>query len=229
MANSNFSGAAVLLRATLDEMPNWQRARLAFARALARMGREPSARRELRQAQVTPVPPVGGTVEIAFAPNSNVDRASAATLLSPEIQPFSLTRSAPVFSGSGLRISSQLYGYLPVTSRILATVKLTLNNHLYPTASYLVGANALTWHEFGKSTVFATFAVQHLMADGTLAPTKTVREDWLLRGGCGVALRKFTVFGFVPSIRASYTRNLSSIVSQPYSNPGGEFSLNHAF
>lgn len=360
IAKSNYSGAAVLLRATLDEKPDWQRARLAFARALARIGREPSARRELRQAQVTPVtaelqpqidtfadtllkvPPVGGTLEVAFAPNSNIDRASAATLLSPEVLPFSLTRSPPVFSGNGLRISSQLYGYLPITSRILATAKLTLNNHLYPTASYddhvgtleagavaqwhrerlhvtvgdtlriygsnvnsqtgfvsanwlreigtrdqielggsagdihyentkardgkiyvasltlehafaaraggrftiygeretartasyasyLVGANALAWHEFGKSTVFASLAVQHLTADGALAPAPTVREDWLLRGGCGIALRKFKVLGFAPSIRASYTRNLSTISNQRYSNPEGEFALNHAF
>lgn len=362
VAKSNYSGAAVLLRATLDEKPDWQRARLAFARALARIGREPSARRELRQAQVTPVtvelqpqvdafadallkvPPVGGALEVAFAPNSSIDRASAATLLSPEILPFSLTRSAPVFSGNGLRISSQLYGYLPVAPRILATIKLTLNNHLYPTASYddhvgtleagavaqwhrqrlrvtvgdtlriyganvnsqtgfvsanwlreigardqielggslgdihyentkardgkiyvasftlehafaaraggrftiyaeretartagyasyLIGANALAWHEFGKSTVFATLAVQHLMADGALVlvPMPMVREDWLLRGGCGVALRKFKVFGFAPSIRATYTRNLSSIANQRYSNPEGEFALNHAF
>lgn len=359
-ARGNYSAAALLLRALLDEKPDWQRARMAFAHALAMIGREPSARRELRQSQVTPLPvdlqpqvetfsdallkvrPIGGTIEVAFAPNSSIDRASSATLLSPEILPFSLTRSPPVFSGNGLRVSSQIYGNVPIASRILATAKVTLSDHIYQSSSYddhvgtveagivaqwhrerlratigdtvrlygtnvnsqtiflsanwlreigtrdqieiggnlgdiryeknkardgkiyvvsvafehafaarsggrlsvyaeretatakgyasnVGGASGLVWHELGKSTVFASVALQHLVADGAITPQKTIREDWLIRGGAGVALRKYKIFGFAPSIRASYTRNLSNIVNQRHDNPEGEFALNRPF
>ncbi len=360
IAKSSFSRAAVLLRATLDERPDWQRARLMMAHVLARLGREPSARRELRQAQVTPmptalvpqvdtfaddllkVPPIAGTIEVAFAPNSNIDRASSATLLNPEVLPFSLTKSPPVPSGTGLRLSSFINAYLPVSSRILATARLTLHDHFYQAGRYndhvgtaeiggvaqwhrerlratvgetlrvygaslnsktafiavnwlsdvgprsqlelgvnlgdihyeniknrdgkiyalslayeyalstrsgtriaivaqretaripgyestLGGGNALVWQEVGKTTVFASLAVQRLAASGPIAPSPVIRKDWLVRAGSGVAIRRKLIFGFAPTIRTSYTRNYSTIANQEYSNLEGEFALNKAF
>ncbi|UVO52608.1 LPS-assembly protein LptD [Sphingomonas sp. SUN039] len=355
-----FIAAAVLLRAALDEKPHWKIARIQLARAFALMGREPSGRRELRQAQAKGLPaelqpfidnynrdllavrPVGGSIEVAFAPSSNIHRPSVATLINNSISPYSLTDGADDRSGNGVRVSSQLYGNTPISDSTLLSGRFTLhdnifrqgrfndhiliaefgtvtqhprdrvkatfgqifrvygdrltsttstfavnwlqnlghrdqmeveinfgnvrydtntdrNGQIYTTsaiyehaftarsggrvaavaqrqsaripgyANTLEGIGLTGWQEFGRTTLAASLAVQHLEADAALPGATARRNDWLVRPGFAVTFRRFRFFGFAPAIRASYEWNFSTVARNRTQRLDAEFALNRAF
>jgi hypothetical protein len=119
--------AAVAFRRLLDEKPNAARVRLELARVLALMGDESAARRELRQAEAAGLPPevalavgqfdqalrshkrFGGSVEVALAPDSNINRATEARVLDTIIAPLTLSSDARKQSGIGVHVSGQGY------------------------------------------------------------------------------------------------------------------------
>ena len=104
-AQNRFADAAVLYRAILDEQPGAQRVRLQLARALLFAGDEGGAARALRQAQAGGLPPdvqqvvaqfqgalravqpVGGLLEVALAPSTNINRATRSNTLDTVIAP----------------------------------------------------------------------------------------------------------------------------------------------
>ena len=153
-ARGHFTDAAVLLRAALDDLPDARPIRLEFARTLAMMGREPSARRELHQAQVTPGTPqeaeqirrfpealmagrfFSGTVEVAFAPSSYIDRANTATTLNMNIVPFTLGNSARIQSGPGLRVSGFSSLRANLADHVALRARFTSHNNIYSAAHY---------------------------------------------------------------------------------------------
>lgn len=122
--------AALALRALLDEQPRAARVRLELARILTLIGDEAAARRELRQAQSAGLPPevaatvgqfdqvlrsrklFGGNVEVALAPDSNVNRATQARTLDTVIAPLTLSDDARARSGVGAQVSGQAYARL---------------------------------------------------------------------------------------------------------------------
>ena len=122
-----YTDAAVTFRALLDEKPNAARVRLELARVLALMGDESGARKQLRQAQAAGLPPqvavvvdqfanalrsrktLGGSFEIALAPDTNINRATDAKVLDTVIAPLKLSRDARAQSGVGLKMSGQGY------------------------------------------------------------------------------------------------------------------------
>jgi hypothetical protein len=124
--------AAISFRALLDEKPNAARVRLELARVLALMKDDKAARRELRQAQASGLPedvavavdqfaaalrsrrPYGGSFEIAFAPDTNVNRATGARTLDTVIAPLILSEDARARSGLGIKAGGQAYLRVPL-------------------------------------------------------------------------------------------------------------------
>lgn len=134
--------AAAELRRILDEKPGAARVRLELARVAALAGDLGAARRELRAAQAGGLPPevertvrfyaaalqagkaFGGSVELALAPDSNVNRATRSETLGTVIGNFALDDDARARSGTGLSLKGQGYVRAPLGAKagILARV-----------------------------------------------------------------------------------------------------------
>lgn len=119
--------AAIEFRRILDEQPNAARVRLELARIDAELGNLSAARRELRAAQAAGLPPeveravrfyaaalqasrpFGGNVELALAPDSNINRATRAGTLGTVLGDFTLNDDARARSGTGLAVRGQVW------------------------------------------------------------------------------------------------------------------------
>lgn len=119
--------AAILFRRILDEQPGAQRVRLELARVLEALGDEAGARRALREAQAGGLPsgvarlvdrysaalrsrkPLGASLELAIAPDSNINRSTRSTTLGTVIGDFMLDEDARQASGIGLSARGQAY------------------------------------------------------------------------------------------------------------------------
>ncbi|MBB4631173.1 surface lipoprotein assembly modifier [Sphingosinicella soli] len=128
--------AAVLLREILDEKPNAARVRVELARIQALMGNIGAAERELRAAQAAGLPPeieplvrfyaqalgarkpFGGSLEVAFAPDSNINRATRSETLGTVIGDFDLSRDARETSGLGVSLRGQAYARAPIDPHV---------------------------------------------------------------------------------------------------------------
>lgn len=141
--------AAVLFRAILDEKPDAQRVRLELAATLARMGDLRGAGRAMRQAQAGVLPPevaqlvsqyqgalrslrpYGGSLELALAPSTNINRATDSTTLDTIIAPFELSDDARAKSGVGVKVGGQAYFNLPVAGKARIVTRLSGLASLY--------------------------------------------------------------------------------------------------
>ncbi len=141
-ANGRPGAAVASLRRLLAEKPDAARVRLELARILASMDDEDGARREIRRAQASGLPPdvalvvdqfaaalrsdrrYGGSVSVAVAPDSNINRATRARTLDTVFAPLTLDREAQGRSGLGGRASGQAYARwrLSPTVAVLAQV-----------------------------------------------------------------------------------------------------------
>jgi len=122
-----YTESALLLRQILGEQPSAQRVRLELARVLALLGDVEDARRELRAAQVQGLPPevaqlvdrfsaalrsersFGGSVNLAFAFDSNINRATRSDTLGTVIGDFVLDENAKARAGEGIALDGQVY------------------------------------------------------------------------------------------------------------------------
>jgi hypothetical protein len=122
-----YSKAALEFRRILDDKPNAARVRLELARMQAMLGDLAAARKELRAAQAAGLPPaveqlvrfysralnarkpLGGSVELAIAPDSNINRATRSDTLGTVIGDFALDQDAQAKSGIGLDLQGQGY------------------------------------------------------------------------------------------------------------------------
>jgi hypothetical protein len=132
VGRKRYSDAAILLRQILDEEPHAQRVRLELARTLDLIGDEAGARRALREAQAGELPqevarfvdrysaalrarkPLGASLDIALAPDSNINRATRSQTLGTVIGDFVLDEDAREQSGVGLSLRGQAYARLPL-------------------------------------------------------------------------------------------------------------------
>jgi tetratricopeptide (TPR) repeat protein len=119
--------AAVLLRQILDEQPDIARVRVELARMQLLMGNVSAAQREFRAAQAAGLPPeveqlvrfyaqalgarkpAGGSLQVAFAPDTNINRATTSDTLETIIGDFELSEDAKATSGLGLSLRGQGY------------------------------------------------------------------------------------------------------------------------
>ena len=120
-------GAATLFRRVLDQKPDAVVARLELAQTLDRLGDKDAAWRELRSVQASGLPPqvarlvdrysealrsarpVGATLELAIAPDSNISLATHSDTLGTVLGDFDIDQESQAQSGLGLAMRGQAY------------------------------------------------------------------------------------------------------------------------
>lgn len=196
-----YTEAAVMFRALLDEKPDALVARLELARMLAAMGREKEARRELRQAQASGVPDeaaamvdhfaralrsekrIGGVLEVAVAPDSNINRATEARTLDTVIAPLTLSDDARARSGAGFRTMTQVFGRIPVAEGWSILPRGAMQGSVYRQSQFNdVSASALVGVEQrGERNRFSASVGQtwRWFGNEPYAQTSALAVDWV--------------------------------------------------
>jgi hypothetical protein len=146
--------AATLLRRILDDKPDASAVRLELAKVQAQLGNLDEARRELRAAQASGLPPqveqlvrfyaaalsqqntMGASFEVALAPSNNINRATSDDTLGTIIGDFTLDEDAQAKSGIGLSLRGQAYGRSPMARNVDLLVRLSGNADLYKDADF---------------------------------------------------------------------------------------------
>lgn len=147
--------AAIELRRILDEKPGAARVRLELARMDALLGRLGAAEREFRAAQASgqlppdveravrfyasalaAAKPVGGSLELALAPDSNINRATRADTLGTVIGDFTLNDDARARSGLGLSARAQGYARLALGSKARLLARVSGSGDFYRTGQF---------------------------------------------------------------------------------------------
>jgi tetratricopeptide (TPR) repeat protein len=141
--------AAVELRKILDEQPKAARVRLELGRMHALLGNAGAAERELRAAEAGGLPPEverlvrfyagalsarkrsGGSLEVAIAPDSNINRATKSATLGTVIGDFTLDDAAKAHSGVGLSLRGQGYLRLPLGAKVNLLTRLSSSAEIY--------------------------------------------------------------------------------------------------
>ena len=143
------AAAAIELREILDEKPKAARVRLELARMDAQLGRPGDAGRELRAAQAAGLPPevqqlvrfyasafedqkpLGYSLGLAIAPDTNINRATKADTLGTIIGDFTLDENAKAQSGVGLALQGQVYGRLGIDEKTRLLVSASGRGSIY--------------------------------------------------------------------------------------------------
>jgi len=146
--------AAVELRHILDEKPGAARVRLELARIDALLGHISEAGRELRAVEAGGLPPeveqtvrfyaqaldarrpVGGSVELLLAPDTNINRATNSNTLGTVIGDFTLNRDAQAHSGIGAATRGQAYARLGLSDKISLLARLSGSANLYRSSRF---------------------------------------------------------------------------------------------
>lgn len=149
-----YSDAALEFRRILDDKPGAARVRLELARMHAMLGNMAGARKELRAAQAAGLPsaveqlvrfysralnarkPLGGSIEVALAPDSNINRATRSETLGTVIGDFSLDEDARAKSGVGLGLQGQGYYRLGIEAGADLLVRASSDATLYREADF---------------------------------------------------------------------------------------------
>ena len=174
----HYADAALEFRRILDDKPEAARVRLELARMQAMLGDMGAARKELRAAQATGLPPAveqlvrfysralnarkpaGGSVEISLAPDSNINRATRSDTLDTVIGNFTLDKEAQAKSGVGLNLQGQGYLRLGVQSGTDLLVRASGSAMLYRDADFndiTVGIQAGPQFSWGDNRLNLSF------------------------------------------------------------------------
>ena len=143
------SGAAVLLRQVLDQSPDSAAVRLKLATLLHKMGDEESARRELRALRSADLPPNVARfvdrmaaslraskpfnlhVELALAPDSNINRATRSDTLGTVFGDFAFDEDSKAKSGVGASARIRAQGRLALSDEVALAARTSLDANLY--------------------------------------------------------------------------------------------------
>jgi len=144
--------AAVLLRRILDENPDASAVRIRLAMLLQKIGDVDAAHRELRAVRVTDLPPnvirfvdrlaaatqarkrFGFQVELALAPDSNINRASRSDTIGTIFGDFALDEESQ--SGTGLAGRGLLHSRLALADRLTLVTRALGDARLYRKSSF---------------------------------------------------------------------------------------------
>lgn len=161
-AQGKLREAALLLRDVLDEQPMAQPVRLELVRVLDLMGDEAGARRTLREVRAGGLPPhvarfvdrywtalrarkpFGGDLDVALAPDSNINRATRSETLGTVIGDFVIDDEARAKSGIGLALRGQAYGRVSLDDRSALVARVSGSADLYRQKRYNDQSLALT-------------------------------------------------------------------------------------
>ncbi|WP_297320237.1 surface lipoprotein assembly modifier [Novosphingobium sp.] len=144
-----YADAAIEFRAILDEKPGAARVRLELARMHGQLGHLGAAERELRAAEAAGLPPevermvrfyagalsankpLGVSLELALAPDSNINRATRSDTLGTTIGEFTLDENAKARSGLGLALRGQAYLRVPINQRARWLTRVSADSDIY--------------------------------------------------------------------------------------------------
>jgi len=224
--------AAVLLRAILDEKPNTAAVRVRLALLLQKMGDDEAARRELRAVRVTDLPPniarfvdrlaaaaqahkpLSFQVELALAPDSNINRATRSDTIGTVIGDFQIDEGEKSGVGAAARGYAQwrlkLTEHLNLVSRALGDARIYRDGEFNDITAGLstgpewqIGATTLSAEVGGSQQWFGNDKYQRLwrVSGSVLQPIDKVSQlrmdvsrRWVndeindLRDGAGVGL-----------------------------------------
>jgi len=159
--------AAIELRRLIDDQPKAGAVRIGLAQLLDRMGDIDGARRQLRAAQAGGLPPqlaqmaeryanalrarapFGWSVEMAVAPDSNINRATRSDTLSTVIGSFDLTPGSKARSGIGMALSGSAFTRVGVTDSLAWVSRVQGNGDRYREPAFnrlnLSASTGLEW------------------------------------------------------------------------------------
>jgi len=141
--------AAVLLRQVLDAKPDAAATRLKLATLLQKMGDEGAALRELRALRTIDLPPtvarfvdrlsaslqaskpLGFQVEVALAPDSNINRATRSDTLGTVLGDFTLDEESKAKSGIGAAIRGLAQARKPLADGLSVVARVSGEARLY--------------------------------------------------------------------------------------------------
>ena len=141
--------AATEFRRILDYKPKAARVRLELARMQALMGNLGAAEREMRAAEANGLPPqvermvrfyanalsaskpLGASVEVAIAPDSNINRATRSDTLGTVIGDFTLDQNAKARSGVGLALRGKAYARMPLGAKTNLLARMSGSADIY--------------------------------------------------------------------------------------------------
>lgn len=144
-----YADAALEFRKILDEKPKAGRVRLELARMHAMLGDPGGAARELRAAEAAGLPPevrqtvrfyagafeaqkpIGFSLGMALAPDTNINRATKSDTLGTVIGDFTLDDNAKAKSGIGLSLRGQAYYRTAIDKRARVLVQISGQGDLY--------------------------------------------------------------------------------------------------
>ncbi|GFM28734.1 uncharacterized protein PY1_contig-05-128 [Novosphingobium sp. PY1] len=173
-----YAKAALEFRRILDDKPNAARVRLELARMQAMLGNMGAARKELRAAEAAGLPPaveqlvrfysralnarkpLGGSVELALAPDSNINRATRSDTLGTVIGDFALDKDAQAKSGLGLDLQGQGYFRLGIEPGADLLVRASGSATLYRDPDFndiTVGIQAGPQYNWGANQLTLSF------------------------------------------------------------------------
>ena len=141
--------AAVLLRRVLDDRPDAAPVRLKLATLFQKMGDESSALRELRMLRTSDLPPnvvrfvdrfsaslqaskpIGLQIEVALAPDTNINRAPRASVLNTILGDFTFDEQSKKRSGVGVTLRSFVQARQPVLRDLHLVARASGETNLY--------------------------------------------------------------------------------------------------
>lgn len=200
-AQQRFREAAQTYRQLLDEKPDAARVRLELAALLARLGDEPGARRQIRLAQATGLPPevaeqvtqfsqalrspknLGGSFEFALAPDTNINRGTQARTLDTIIAPLELSEDARETSGVGIRLRSTGFFKKPIADRLALVARATGSADLYRDGSnndlLASGQLGAEWRGTGDQASLAYSFTRRWYGGEHYADRHSITGEWL--------------------------------------------------
>lgn len=182
--------SATLLRRILDEQSGVQRVRLELARLLDLMGDDAGARRLLREAQAQGLPsevvqfvdrysaalrarkPFGVSIDVAIAPDSNINRATRHDTLETVFGDFTLNDDAKKTSGVGLALRGQVFGRLRLSDQASLLARVSGSGDFYRQSRFndvAVALSAGPEMSLGRDRLAIEGGYQQRMFGGRLA------------------------------------------------------------